>query len=232
MRTMRVSRSTRQPPSLRMSSASSASTQTPVRSSDLSEAEVDVVELSLREQVQAEPPELGRPACRFRFTRSTSADRRCVTAGEAAGGAKGDKSPHPTGVVAGALRRSQGSRVWVGRGRVKRHRRARPTSPSNPSRTARGAREVRPSCAPRPRGHPDLAAPPDLWIWAAAPRLETQDINGATRESGSSAEEPFQGDSTRRWEHAPIRHAHAHPQGSARIGLRGRRRPADYRLRR
>ncbi len=68
MRTMRVSGSTVQPPSLKMSRASSASTNTPVRSSTSSEARwmssssdsVNTLTLSPRLRVP--------PACRFRFT--------------------------------------------------------------------------------------------------------------------------------------------------------------------
>ena len=68
MRTMRVSESTVQPPSLKMSRASSASTNTPVRSSTSSEARwmssssdsVNTLTLSPRLRVP--------PACRFRFT--------------------------------------------------------------------------------------------------------------------------------------------------------------------
>ena len=80
---------------------------------------------------------------------------------------KGDGSPGPTGVVAGAPRRSQGSRVWAARARVKRQRRARPTSPSNPSRAAREACEVRPSCR---SGVLEDAGAAVIWCRAAAAR--------------------------------------------------------------
>ncbi len=56
MRTTRSSRSTRQPPSLKMSSASSSSTKMPVRSRTSSVASVDLVELRLGEHGEAEPP--------------------------------------------------------------------------------------------------------------------------------------------------------------------------------
>ncbi len=81
--TMRVSRSTRQAPSAKMSIASSSSTQTPVRSSTsrvarwMSSISASVNTLRLR------PPPRRLPACRFRFMGLLPVNAEATAAGRA-----------------------------------------------------------------------------------------------------------------------------------------------------
>ena len=86
---MRFSRSTMQPPSLKMSSASSSSTKTPVRSSTSSVARwMSSISASVN-TLRLKPPLRGRPANRFLFTLLTSG--QC-----AARVVRGRSAPQPT----------------------------------------------------------------------------------------------------------------------------------------
>ena len=89
MRTMRVSRSTTAAAVAEDVERVVGLDPDPGALEDLERAEVDVVELSLREHVQAEPARAGPPGVQVSLHWSTSADRRCVTAGETTGEAEG-----------------------------------------------------------------------------------------------------------------------------------------------
>ena len=112
---------------------------------DLEQAEMDVVELSLREHVQAESPRAGPPGVQVSLHWSTPAGRRCVAAGETTVEAEAWQGARPHGFGNGSAAPLAGTERAVGARRVASNRRA-PNFADNASLVASPTCEVRLTC--------------------------------------------------------------------------------------